>query len=46
MDFDSVTEGAANEEDWTAGLSPMIEGVGLKVRNEGSWSDVLLGLEV
>jgi hypothetical protein len=46
MDFVSVTEGAASEADWTTGLTPVTEGVGLRVRDGGSWPDVLLGLEV
>jgi hypothetical protein len=46
MDFISITEGAASEVDWTAGLTPMTEGVGLRVRDGGSSPDVLLGLEV
>jgi hypothetical protein len=36
MDFASVTEGEANEADWTKGLTPVIEGVGLRVRGGGS----------
>jgi hypothetical protein len=46
MDFVSVTEGAASEADWTAGLTPVTEGVGLKVRDGGSCPNVLLGLEM
>jgi hypothetical protein len=46
MDFFSITKVEANEADWIAGLTPVIEGVGLRVRDGGSWSDVLLGLEV
>jgi hypothetical protein len=46
MDFVSVTERAASEADWIAGLTPMTEGIGLRVRDGGLWPDVLLGLEV
>jgi hypothetical protein len=46
MDFVSVTEGAASEADWTTRLTPMIEGVGLRVRDGGSWMYVLFLLEV
>jgi hypothetical protein len=45
MDFVSITKGVASEVDWTTRLTPM-EGVGLRVRDGGSWPDVLLGLEV
>jgi hypothetical protein len=36
MDFISIIEGAANEADWTAGLTPLTEGVGLRVQDGGS----------
>jgi hypothetical protein len=46
MDFVSVTERETSEAYWTVGITPVTEGVGLKVRDEGSWPDVLLGLKV
>jgi hypothetical protein len=45
MDFVSITEGAASEANWTTRLTLVIEGVGLRVRDEGSWLNVFLGLE-
>jgi hypothetical protein len=36
MDFVSVTKGETNEADWTVGLTPMIEEVGLRVQYGGS----------
>jgi hypothetical protein len=46
MGFVSVTEGATSEADWTTRLTLVLEGVGLRVRDGGSWTNVLLGLEV
>jgi hypothetical protein len=46
MDFFSVIEGASNEVDWKTQITPVIEGVGLRVRDGGSCMNVLLGLEV
>jgi hypothetical protein len=46
MDFISVIEGASNESNWTTRLTPMTYGFGLRVRDGGSWIDVLLELEV
>jgi hypothetical protein len=46
MDFLSVTEGVASEANCTTRLTPVTEGVGLRVQDGGYWLDVLLGLEV
>jgi hypothetical protein len=37
MGFASVTMGATKEADWTTRFSLVIEGVSVRVRNEGSW---------
>jgi hypothetical protein len=36
MDFVSFIEGAASEPDWIAGLTPVIDEVGLRVQGGGS----------
>jgi hypothetical protein len=41
MGFSLVTEGTTNEADWTTRFSLVTKGVGLRVRNGGSWLDVL-----
>jgi hypothetical protein len=44
--FVSIIEGATSKADWTTRIIPVTVGVGLRVRDGGSWLDVLLGLEV
>jgi hypothetical protein len=41
MDFFSVTEGEASESNWTTNPTSVTKGVGLRVRDGGSWSNVL-----